>query len=95
MHPLHRLPLNIHTPITGETYLGEAGARLAEELLAAKKEDFRILMLHENDPAKHGCEFGVFFDGRTPSELMQACRPGWDGRVAVLGVGCVALCICV
>ena len=28
-------------------------------------------MLHENDPAKHGCEFGVFFDGRTPTELMQ------------------------
>ena len=28
-------------------------------------------MLHENDPAKHGCEFSVFFDGRTPSDLMQ------------------------
>ena len=29
-------------------------------------------MLHENDPAKHGCEFGVFFDGRTPPELYEA-----------------------
>jgi hypothetical protein len=28
-------------------------------------------MLHENDPAKHGCEFGVFFDGRTPPELLK------------------------
>ena len=28
-------------------------------------------MLHENNPAKHGCEFSVFFDGRTPSDLMQ------------------------
>ena len=28
-------------------------------------------MLHENGPAKHGCELSVFFDGRTPSDLMQ------------------------
>ena len=32
---------------------------------------FPILMLHENGPAKHGCELSVFFDGRTPSDLMQ------------------------
>ena len=79
------------TPCTGKTFLGEAGAKLGKELLAAKRAGFPILMLHENDPAKHGCEFNVFFDGRTPSELMQACRPEWD----VLGVGGVALCICV
>ena len=55
----------------GETYLGEAGAKLGKEVLAAKKAGFPIIMLHENDPAKHGCEFGVFFDGRTPSELLK------------------------
>ena len=55
----------------GETYLGEAGAKLGKELLAAKRAGFPIIMLHENDPAKHGCEFGVFFDGRTPSELLK------------------------
>ena len=54
-----------------ETYLGEAGAKLGKELLAAKKAGFPIIMLHENDPAKHGCEFGVFFDGRTPPELLK------------------------
>ena len=56
---------------TGKTFLGEAGAKLGKELLAAKRAGFPILMLHENDPAKHGCEFSVFFDGRTPSDLMQ------------------------
>ena len=40
-------------------------------MLAAKKAGFPIIMLHENDPAKHGCEFGVFFDGRTPPELLK------------------------
>ena len=56
---------------TGKTFLGEAGAKLGKELLAAKRAGFPILMLHENNPAKHGCEFSVFFDGRTPSDLMQ------------------------
>ena len=56
---------------TGKTFLGEAGAKLGKELLAAKRAGFPILMLHENDPAKHGCEFSIFFDGRTPSDLMQ------------------------
>ena len=57
--------------LNGETYMGEAGERLAVELVAAQKAGCRLLMLHENDGNKHGCEFGVFFDGRTPDELLQ------------------------
>jgi hypothetical protein len=57
--------------LNAETYLGEVGAELGKELLAAKQAGFPIIMMHENDPAKHGCEFGVFFDGRTPAELLK------------------------
>ena len=65
-------PLDPAAPrCTGKTFLGEAGAELGKELLDAKRAGFPILMLHENDPAKYGCEFSVFFDGRTPSDLMQ------------------------
>ena len=28
-------------------------------------------MVHENDPARGGCDFFFFFDGRTPDDLLQ------------------------
>ena len=59
-------------PLTGKTFRGTKGELLGKEMLAAKKAGFPIVMLHENDPAKHGCEFSVFFDGRTPSELLES-----------------------
>lgn len=57
--------------LNGETYMGDAGEKLAAELLAVQKAESHLLMLHENDQDKHGCEFGVYFDGRTPDELLQ------------------------
>ena len=27
-------------------------------------------MVHENDMERGGCEFGIFFDGRTPQDLI-------------------------
>ena len=29
-----------------------------------------IVTVHENDPERGGCEFGIFFDGRTPKDLV-------------------------
>ena len=57
--------------LNDQTYLGDAGERLGTELLAVQKTGCSILMMHENDPCKGGCEFGVYFDGRTPTELLQ------------------------
>ena len=28
-------------------------------------------MVHENDPTRGGCAFGLFFDGRTPDEVLK------------------------
>ena len=30
----------------------------------------KILMAHENDAARGGCDFGILFDGRTPQDLL-------------------------
>ena len=84
---------------TGKTFLGEAGAKLGKELLAAKRAGFPILMLHENDPAKHGCEFSVFFDGRTPTDLMQQgiysalALALYPGEFQATSVACAALAL--
>lgn len=57
--------------LNDQTYLGDAGERLGTELLAAQRAGCSILMLHENDLHKGGCDFSVYFDGRTPTELLQ------------------------
>ena len=43
-------------PETGQPLPGEA---LCDELRAARAADCNIIMLHENDMAKGGCEFGA------------------------------------
>ena len=58
--------------LNDRTYLGEAGKRLAEELRAVRAEGrVEVVMVHENDLARGGCSFGIFFDGRTPQDLLQ------------------------
>ena len=54
-----------------QTYLGEAGGRLAEQLHVARAGDVKVVMVHENDAARGGCDFGVYFDGRTSDDLLQ------------------------
>ena len=44
---------------------------LVEELRAARKHEYPLLMLHENDLQCGGCDFATFFDGRTPIDLIQ------------------------
>ena len=55
------------------TFLESAGGELAEELRRARAEasTIKIVTIHENDQDRGGCEFNIFFDGRTPQDLMQ------------------------
>lgn len=40
-----------------ETFVGEVGALLAEEVRKAKEAELPFVMAHENDPNKGGCQF--------------------------------------
>ena len=57
--------------LNDQTYLNAEGDRLAEELRRARAagSKIEIVMVHENDQERGGCEFGIFFDGRTPQDL--------------------------
>merc|ERR1719469_1691127 len=50
----------------------EHGEALERDVRAARKlkTDLKVLMVHENDEEKGGCEFGDFF-GTTPQELIE------------------------
>ena len=52
-----------------QTYKYAAGELLAEELRTARAAGIEVVMLHENDQERGGCEFAIFFDGRTPQFL--------------------------
>ena len=69
-------------------YLNEetwSDERLAEQVKKARADKLKIVMAHENDPDKGGCEFSKFFE-TTPQELIagglyngdlaRACYPG-------------------
>ena len=72
MKPTHMLLY-----LNDQTFLDEKGERLADEVRRARAlnsdrtdaNDLQIVMLHENDPAKGGCEFGRFFE-TTPGDLI-------------------------
>ena len=51
------------------TWTGDDGHKLAEAVRAAWAEEVEIIMVHENDPTRNGCEFGHFFQ-TTPAELI-------------------------
>jgi len=53
-----------------ETWVGEAGEQLAEEVRQMMSRSLPIVMLHENDMANGGCEFSRFFE-TTPSDLIR------------------------
>jgi len=52
-----------------ETYVGEAGDALAEELREARANHLPLVMLHENDMDNGGREFARFFE-TTPQDLI-------------------------
>ena len=55
-----------------ETHLGARGEALAGELRRARaaEPELPVVMLHENDAARGGCDFGRFFEA-TPHDLIQ------------------------
>jgi len=58
--------------LNAETFVGEAGLALAEEVRRVHKAGtLPIVMAHENDEAKGGCEFSTFF-GSTPQDLLDS-----------------------
>ena len=74
-----------------DTYLEDAGKALAEELRRARVVDLPIVMAHENDDARGGCEFALFFS-TTPGDLISgglykalafACYPGLHRAVSM------------
>ena len=58
--------LAIH--IGRNTFTGDMGNRLAEEVSVAQAAGLRILLLHENDPAAGGCELSLCL-AAAPTEL--------------------------
>jgi hypothetical protein len=52
-----------------ETFVGEAGERLAEEVRAMMRTKQPIVMVHENNMQNGGCEFARFFS-TTPQDLI-------------------------
>jgi len=62
-----------------ETFVDKAGAALALEVQQALDRDVDIVMLHENEERKGGCEFGHLFKS-TPKELVSA---GLYGPIAL------------
>ena len=82
------------------TFLNTVGARLAEELQRARAAKVPMIMVHENDPERGGCEFGRFFgttpqdlidDGLYSQELALAAYPGKDHRAVSLALCAKAL----
>ena len=60
--------------LNDQTYLHADGERLAEELrrATAAGSTIKVVMAHENDQKHGGCDFSIFFDGRTPPDLQQS-----------------------
>jgi hypothetical protein len=61
------------------TFLGEAGAKLADEVRAARAVHTKVILAHECDPQHGGCEFSEFFK-TCPEDLIGA---GLFARIAV------------
>ena len=47
--------------LNNETWLGEKGNLLADQIRAARKAGIKVAMAHETDPERGGCEFDAFF----------------------------------
>ena len=57
--------------LTDDVFRGEAGQVLAHEVQQAWAHSIPIVLVHEIDPARNGCDFGRFFQ-TTPQELISA-----------------------
>jgi len=55
--------------LNSRTFQGAVGEALAEEVRQARDHRLPIVMLHENDASRNGCDFGLFFK-TTPEDLV-------------------------
>ena len=55
--------------LNNDTFTGEAGQRLANEVRVLYKARIPFVMVHENDPERGGCPFSRFFQ-TTPEDLV-------------------------
>ena len=57
--------------LNDQTWVQASGAKLIEEIrrAIAANSTVNFVLVHENDQERGGCDFGIFFDGRTPSDL--------------------------
>ena len=57
--------------LTSQTFTGDSGERLANDLRGALAVGLPIVMVHENDPLRNACPFDTFFQ-TTPQDLIDA-----------------------
>ena len=67
--------------LSQETFVGDAGAALADEVRRARAADFPLVMLHSTPDNPDGCEFARLFS-TTPHDLIQ------DGLYKALALAC-------
>ena len=83
------------------TFTGEAGVTLAAEVRTALANKLPIILVHENDPDRDGCEFSRFFE-TTPDDLILsglyrtiavACYPSQHRQVSLdlVAIACGAV----
>ena len=79
--PLTHPPHTPHTPLTPFTHtpLHPAAPLHTEQVRAAHTAGIRVVLVHECDPTRGGCEFGSFFQ-TTPQDLIAG---GIYARIAI------------
>jgi len=63
------VPTHFLLYLNQQTYAGKASEALVNELRTARAAKLPIVMIHENDPDRHGCAFSTFFS-TTPPDLI-------------------------
>ena len=62
-------PTHMLLYLNKDTFVGDPGLLLAEEIREARAARIPIAMIHENDEGKNGCPFATFFE-TTPADLI-------------------------
>jgi len=57
--------------LNDQTFIGQAGDKLAGKIRDARMAGLTVAMIHETDEGRRGCEFSTFFE-TTPSDLIDS-----------------------
>ena len=71
--------------LNDETWLGQDGSQLADQVQLAQKKGLKIVLAHEVDPARGGCEFSTFFRSTCAADpcSLSPLRPRRAARLAL------------